>query len=623
MKYRKKKHIITAQRENEQAFLKEFSEGTWTVQNPLVKLNPYMLAPLTAMVLFRTGVPAEVTVTVSGKETAGNVVHTFPAQCEHILPVYGLYADTANHVLLTLSTGERGEVVIRTGPMNERVPQPTRCETDPVYMGDQMMWLTAAVRSKPVAVDYRGDIRWYSDANLNFALKRLPNGHLLVGTERLTGLPYYTTGLYEMAVSGKVFREYRLPGGYHHDQFVMEDGNILVLTQDADAPTVEDVCVLIHKDTGEILKRWDYKSVLPQNCGKSGSWDDRDWFHNNSIWYEKDTNSLTISGRHQDVVINLDYDTGALNWVLGDPDEWPEDFVSRYFLKPEGEPFEYQYEQHGVIYTPNGDLMLFDNGHFRSKYPEKYQKAADSYSRGVRYRIDHKNHTVRQVWEYGRERGSDFFSPYISNVEYYAEDRYMVHSGGIAYIDGKPSEELGSMALMGPDKDKLTLNSITCELVDGQVVYELEVPANCYRARKLPLYYAGETAQLGEGQLLGTLGITEEFETEIPAEAAGEQLPEGCQASVTEEEDRIRFNAKFEKGELVMLLLTEDSGKVHRYYISTSATSFKAMCVGTFQKSDSRETDKFISKEGLHGKMKVQVIRDGILYETGVTVTGE
>ena len=72
-----------------------------------------------------------------------------------------------------------------------------------------------------------------------------------------------------------------------------------------------------------------------------------------------------------------------------------------------------------------------------------------------------------------------------------------------------------------------------------------------------------------------------------------------------------------------MLLLTEDSGKVHRYYISTAAASFKAMCVGTFQKSDSREIDKFISKEGLHGEMKVQVIRDGILYETGITVTGE
>ena len=103
MKYRKKKHIITAQRENEQAFLKEFSEGDWTLQNPLVKLNPYLLAPLTAIVLFRTGVPAEVTVTVCGREAAGNVVHTFPAQCEHILPVYGLYADTANRVLLTLS----------------------------------------------------------------------------------------------------------------------------------------------------------------------------------------------------------------------------------------------------------------------------------------------------------------------------------------------------------------------------------------------------------------------------------------------------------------------------------------------------------------------------------------
>ena len=39
---------------------------------------------------------------------------------------------------------------------------------------------------------------------------------------------------------------------------------------------------------------------------------DYDWFHNNSVWYDKDTNSITLSGRHQDAVINIDYDTGEL-----------------------------------------------------------------------------------------------------------------------------------------------------------------------------------------------------------------------------------------------------------------------------------------------------------------------
>ena len=112
---------------------------------------------------------------------------------------------------------------------------------------------------------------------------------------------------------------------------------------------------------------------------------------------------------------------------------------------PEGEPFEWSYEQHGVVVCPDGSVMMFDNGHYRSKVKENYMKAKDSYSRGVRYQIDTEKRTIRQMWQYGKERGADFFSPYICNVEYYDEGRYMVHSGGIAYKNNEPLEGLGSM----------------------------------------------------------------------------------------------------------------------------------------------------------------------------------
>lgn len=79
----------------------------------------------------------------------------------------------------------------------------------------------------------------------------------------------------------------------------MEDGNILILTQDLLTGTVEDMCALVDRKTGEILKAWDYKKVLPQNVADSGSQDAHDWFHNNAVWYDKKTNSLTLSGRHQ------------------------------------------------------------------------------------------------------------------------------------------------------------------------------------------------------------------------------------------------------------------------------------------------------------------------------------
>ena len=620
VQYEKQDHIIKRQAESEKQFLAEFAAGDYTLANPLVKLNPYFLAPLTAMVLFKTPAATEVTVTIHGKEPAGNIIHRFGAAKEHILPIYGLYAAYDNQVELRLANGAAQTITITTGPLNPDVPLANACQANAEYMQDNLIFTTASMRSKPAGYDYRGDLRWYSDENLCWDIKRLPNGHVFIGTQRLTGMPYYVSGIYEMAWSGKVFKEYRLPGGYHHDAIFMEDGNILALTENPHTNTVEDVCVLLDKNTGEILKKWDYKDVLPQYpVAGSGSQDEHDWFHNNAVWYDKKTRSLTLSGRHKDAVINLDYETGQLNWIIGDPEGWPED-MQKYFFTPVGEgDFDWQYEQHACMVLPDGDIMLFDNGHWRSKVKEKYLPNSQNFSRGVRYRIDTDKMTIEQIWQYGKERGAEFFSPYICNVEYYDEGHYMVHSGGIGYFDGKPCEGLAAMMMMGPDGDKVELRSITCELVNDEVVYELQIPANNYRAEKLPLYYAGEEAELGEGVVLGQMGVTKEVKAKLPAQSAG-QLPEHYEAKVVEELDRIQFSAIFEEGEYAMLVLAGADGSEHKYAISTVAQDFQAMCVGTFQKANPQSVDVFVNKDGLSGKYAVKVLCEDKLYDTGVEI---
>lgn len=622
IKYEKISHILTQQNEAEKAFMAEFEAGNYTLENPLVKLNPYLIAPLTAMILFETPVDTEASIVVRGKEHAGDIRHTFPASKKHILPIYGLYADYENTVDIIMANGQKNTVKIQTEPLHPDVPLATSIKTTAEYMGNNIMFLTAAMRAMPVGYDYAGDVRWYANKNFAFDLKRMPNGHILIGTERLVKLPYFTTGLYEMTFSGKIFKEFVLPSGYHHDQFVMEDGNILVQTFDFYSGTVEDMCVLISSETGEILKAWDYKTVLPQDAAGSGSQDEHDWFHNNAVWYDKKTNSLTFSGRHQDAVINLDYETGKLNWIIGDPEGWPQEMVDKYFFTPVGDNFEWQYEQHSCVVLPDGDIMLFDNGHFRSKNKEQYLPNKDNYSRGVRYRIDTEKMTIQQIWQYGKERGAEFFSPYICNVEYYNEGHYMVHSGGIGYENGEPCEGMAVMKVMQPEfKDNVyTFNSITCELKDDELMYELQVPANCYRAEKFPLYYAHETAELGEGKYLGLLIETQKTKMKIKAEETGELLPKHYEVSIVEEEDRITFNAIFESGEMAQLVLVDEVGAMIRYPINTVAQNFQAMCVGTFQKADPRNVDVFINKTGLSGKYEVKLIAEEKLYETGVVI---
>ena len=40
------------------------------------------------------------------------------------------------------------------------------------------------------------------------------------------------------------------------------------------------------------------------------------------------------------------------------------------------------------------------------------------YSRAVIYKIDQKKMTIQQIWEYGKERGFDWYSPVTSVTEY-------------------------------------------------------------------------------------------------------------------------------------------------------------------------------------------------------------
>ena len=618
VKVKKFDHLMTEQLQAETTFLAEYRQGSYSFDKPYVKLNPYLIAPLTALVMFPTATPEIVNVTVKGKESAGDIAFSFGPATEHVIPVYGLYPGQINTIELALASGEKTSLTVETEAAPEKVKLPTKMETTAAYFQDNLMFVSPTSPAMAAAYDYRGDVRWYSPVNFAFDIKRAANGRLLLGTQRLLMSPYHTTGVFEMGMIGKIYKEFRLPGGYHHDQIEMEDGNLIILTQDLKRGTVEDMCVLVDRNTGEILKTWDYQKVLPTNAGGSGSQDKHDWFHNNAVWYDKKTHSLTLSGRHQDAIINLDYETGALNWVIGDPENWPEDFVKKYFFKPIGKgDFDWQYEQHACVVLPDGDVMSFDNGHWRAKSKEKYLAAKDNFSRGVRYRINTDKMEIEQVWQYGKERGEEFFSTYICNVEYYAEGHYLVHSGGIGKFKGETCNR-PPVQHRGEEEQFVEFNSITVELKDDVVLYEMHLPANYYRAEKLKLYCVEDVLTFGKGELLGSLGVTEEFLTIPPTEDGG-MVPEKYNVKIGIEEDRLILKATFEKGQLVMLQLEGET--MHSYFVPTTRRPFLAMCVGTFQEIDERAVEFPVSKQGLSGEFQLRLIVDDFKYETGVSVT--
>lgn len=62
----------------------------------------------------------------------------------------------------------------------------------------------------------------------------------------------------------------------------------------------------------------------------------------------------------------------------------------------------------------------------------------EKYSRAVVYKINQKKMTVEQVWQYGKERCSDWYSPVTSLTEYQADKDSIVVYAAFA---GAPRDE--------------------------------------------------------------------------------------------------------------------------------------------------------------------------------------
>lgn len=588
------------------------SEG-YTIDNPNIIVNPYEISPLTALVIFETDEEVSPTITVVGKDEHSTFTHTFDANTVHYLPIYGLYADTSNEVIVSYGDVEK-RLEIKTEALPDDFIMPTSVEAQKSMLDNELYFFTPSSSGYTCAYDINGDVRWYLTINALWEINRLSNGHLMVSTERLVNSPYYMSGLYEMDLLGKIYTEISLEGGYHHDYFELPSGNLLVASNDFnnDDGTVEDYIVEVNRNTGDIVKTWDLKDILNMEDGKSENWTEYDWFHNNSVWYDEATNSITLSGRHQDAVINIDYDTGELNWIIGDPTNWSEEY-QKYFFTPVGDDFEWQWSQHAAMITPEGYVFILDNGNNKSKIEEEYVPAEDSYTRGVMYKIDKDAMTIEQIWEYGKTRGSEFYSPYISDVDYIEQDHYIVHSGGIVYVNGKNSNQPAGLG--GADK----LVSDTVELLDDEVIFELVLPTNNYRVEKMSLYTDKEDFQMGDAKRIGSLGETEKEDTRLGFVISNKDISEiERDFSVTKEIDRLVVSGRFKRGEDVNVLLYQGMKSIV-YHIQVSKKPYTALCLDIFTEDETENgivIDKHINDEGLSGRYSIYLEVDGVIYDT-------
>ena len=453
--------LIERQGRVDEMLLAELSGGVYSFDHPLVIVNPYHVSPLTALVLFSSDEPMNISIHVPGRTELANVDFSMDGfNTRHEIPVYGLYPGELNMVQLTAVTrdgdAQSTTLEIQTDPLPPELAK-NIIMTDIAQLENCGPGLNFTFAQK-TAFDINGEYRWfYYDFELLASTLYNYNGNIIIPKGS-----FYEGDvlLLEINMLGKIISAYYSPFGAHHDIASISGGNLLVNGNRGE--TIEDLIYEIDVENGEIINTLDLKYVLQRTRSvASPEYSPWDWLHNNAIVY--DDGNIVISGRHQSAVVSLSWPEGRIGWILSDHIGWNQMF-HKYLLTPVGDNFEWFYGQHAPIILKGFDsdpdtidILLFDNGNGRFDNDRELQRAIanneatapDRYSRMVHYRINERDMTVEQIWQFGKELGELYYTEGWCNAVLLSNgnrlgtfDRYSAEYGGnldasIVEVDGR------------------------------------------------------------------------------------------------------------------------------------------------------------------------------------------
>ena len=131
-----------------------------TIDNPKIIVNPYNISPLTALIMFETKDLTAPTVKIVGKDENTTFEKTFTPNKKHILPIYGLYPDKNNEIIITLN-GKEYTFHIQTDKLPEDFKTPTDVTADKEKLDNELYFVTPSSSGYTAAYDTNGDVRWY------------------------------------------------------------------------------------------------------------------------------------------------------------------------------------------------------------------------------------------------------------------------------------------------------------------------------------------------------------------------------------------------------------------------------------------------------------------------------
>jgi len=476
-------------------------------------------APLAGILQLTTDAETRISVSV-GDGTNVWERHFYDYATNHSVPLLGFKPDRTNQITVSACDRHRTQVTAAqplefiTSALPTNFPNIVLLHSEPERMEPGYTLFNLLLKNGAywyvTIVDSSGEVVWYSVAPSTADVRQLDNGNLFMP---------WKTNFVEVNMLGQTVHSWVVPTSLPinlHDGVPTDHGTILylsdavhVLTNYPTSMTVSNAprksanvkyqkVVEISLTNAAVLNTWVPENVLdPWRISytivySGGSWDAE---HSNAVIEDPRDDSLIVSMRHQNAVIKFSRATGALRWILGPHENWGPAWQP-YLLTPVGTPFFWQYAQHAPILTPQGTLIMQDNGNFRASPFDPQVADANNYSRAVEYSINEQTMEVSQVWDYGRTNVAQrLYTGRNGIAEPLPKTGNVLNNfGAVSYINGVAPSSYGPNAVM------CRITEVTHDAVP-EIVFDLAMSlytnanvtykdCSVYRARRIPDLYA-------------------------------------------------------------------------------------------------------------------------------------
>lgn len=479
-----------------------------TLANPNILINPNQkVSNGVAYVGFNTVEPTTVSYTVKGKaytvDPSKTADFTYEAGDDYrtlnVVPIVGLYFDYDNQVEITATTKdgktETNTITLNVGPAHKEAHRISTVNMDiETFDKDVITELPNGfiMNDMGYLFDFNGDARSrfttfssaitdrgyltgisVPDENINEVLKPIE-----IEVYDVLGRKYLD---FDMAYDDK-FHEYL---EIHHDYEIDPNGNIYVLasynTRRYYVPTspieerqkivdmfinqnryIESI-VLKYDKNGELLNTWEYAYNFEGVKYPAFNFTKADLVHFNSVEYVPESNSILLSARNLNGFIMANADTGEIEWIFGDVNQYGE--KDDYLLSYDAETTMIPSGQHTATvirskqfeeYTKDGKLIISVHNnnsstdendknvyvdatetHVLEELDREIEGLDQDYSSQMIFAVDVKNKSIEFISEFAFEdahsaiTGStfqlteDLFGSFVG----YGNQTFIIHDG--------------------------------------------------------------------------------------------------------------------------------------------------------------------------------------------------